>query len=318
MADIEENKNNQTSQQVPPKKNNRNLLIWMILFIIALVATLVVGYLYMNTSSEVKELKDDKQQQKVFFERELDSLMTEHNSVKSEYNTLTDSLDAKDSVIEENAKEIKELLETKWEYYKVQKKLSQLRKVAQGYLVQIDSLYRVNKELALENKEIKNKYRKEQELTQSLGIERENLNKKVKRASVLRVFDIDAVGIKNTWFDNEKETDKAHRTDKMKICFTVEENELTESGEKVLYFRIANPAGEVITPAESDAYSFDLDDEETLQFTMKEIINYQGESFRKCIYWENPNPDKNLEKGQYTIDIYSKEGKLSQTYIELR
>ena len=317
MAEIEENKNNQTSQQMPPQKNKKNLIIWIVLFVIALIAAIVVGYLYMNTSDEVKELKEEKQQQKVFFERELDSLMTEHNSVKSEYNTLTDSLDVKDSIIEENAKEIKDLLETKWEYYKVQKKLSQLRKVAQGYLVQIDSLYRVNKELALENKEIKNKYRQEQELNQRLGMEKENLNKKVERASVLKVFDIDAVGIRNTWFDNEKETDKARRTDKVKICFTVEENELAESGEKVLYFRIADPAGKVITPADSEAYAFDLEDE-TLQFTLKEIINYQGESFRKCIYWQNPNPDEKLEEGQYTIDIYSKEGKLSQTYIELR
>lgn len=317
MADIEENKNNQTSKQVPPKKNNKKLLLWIVLFIIALIAALVVGYLYMNTSSEVKELKEDKQQQKVFFERELDSLMTEHNTVKREYNTLTDSLDAKDSVIKENAKEIQELLETKWEYYKVQKKLSQLRKVSQGYLVQIDSLYRVNKELELENKEIKSKYREEQELNQRLGKEKENLNNKVEKASVLKVFDIDVVGIRNTWFDNEKETDKARRTDKVKICFTVEENELAETGEKTLYFRIADPAGKVITPSDSEAYSFDLDDEK-LQFTLQEIINYQGESFRKCIYWQNPNADEKLEEGQYTIDIYSKEGKLSQTYIELR
>lgn len=316
MAEIED-KNNQTSQQVPPQKNNKNLIIWIVLFIIALIGAIVVGYLYMNTSSEVKELKEEKQQQKVFFERELDSLMTEHNTVKREYNTLTDSLDAKDSIIKENAKEIKELLKTEWEYYKVQKKLSQLRKVAQGYLVQIDSLYRVNKELEIENKEIKNKYRKEQELNQRLGKEKENLNKKVEKASVLQVFDIDAVGIRTTWFDNEKETDKARRTDKVKICFTVEENELAETGEKALFFRIAGPAGKVITPSESEAYSFDLNDEK-LQFTLKEIINYQGESFRKCIYWQNPNPDEKLEEGQYTIDIYSKEGKLSQTYIELR
>ena len=316
MAEIED-KNNQTSQQVPPQKNNKNLIIWIVLFIIALIGAIVVGYLYMNTSSEVKELKEEKQQQKVFFERELDSLMTEHNTVKREYNTLTDSLDAKDSIIKENAKEIKELLKTEWEYYKVQKKLSQLRKVAQGYLVQIDSLYRVNKELEIENKEIKNKYRKEQELNQRLGKEKENLNKKVEKASVLQVFDIDAVGIRTTWFDNEKETDKARRTDKVKICFTVEKNELAETGEKALFFRIAGPAGKVITPSESEAYSFDLNDEK-LQFTLKEIINYQGESFRKCIYWQNPNPDEKLEEGQYTIDIYSKEGKLSQTYIELR
>lgn len=317
MADSENNNTQKPQENLQQKKNKRNLIIWIVLFLVALIGAVVIGYLYMNTSSEVKVLKEEKQQQKVFFERELDSLMGEHNKVKDEYNTLTDSLDVKDSIIETNAKEIKELLQTKWEYYKVQKKLSQLRKVAQGYLVQIDSLYRVNKQLAIENKEIKSKYRKEQQMSQRLGEEKEALNEMVEKAAILKVYNIDAIGLKTTWFDNEKETDKARRTDKIKICFTVEENELTELGEKVLYFRIADPSGKVITPSDSEAYSFEVDDE-TLQFTMKEIVNYQGESFRKCIHWNNPNPDENLEEGQYTIDIYSKEGKLSQTYIDLR
>jgi len=317
MADLEDKNNQRPQENTQQKKNKRNLILWIVLFLIALIAAIVVGYLYMNTSEEVKELKEEKQQQKVFFERELDSLMGEHNKVKNEYDNLTDSLDVKDSVIKANAKEIKELLQTKWEYYKVQKKLSQLRNVAQGYLVQIDSLYRVNKQLETENKEIKSKYRKEQQMSQRLGEEKEVLNEMVEKAAILKVYNIDATGIKTTWFDNEKETDKARRTDKIKICFTVEENELTEIGEKLIYFRIAGPNGKVITPSESEAYAFEVDGEE-LQFTMKEIVNYQGESFRKCIEWSNPNPDENLEEGQYTIDIYSKEGKLSQTYIDLR
>lgn len=317
MAELEDkgNQTPQNNQQAKKKKNNQ--LIWIILFVVALIGVGIIGYMYMNTSKEVEQLREDKQQQKVFFERELDSLMIEHNEVKTEYSTLADSLSIKDSVIKANAKEIKKLLHTQWEYYKVQKKLSRLRKVAQGYLVQIDSLYRVNKQLQVENKEIKSKYRNELELTQRLSDEKSVLNEKVEKASVLRVFDIEAMGIHNTWFNNEKETDKAHRTDKVKICFTVEENELAESGEKALFFRIADPSGKILTPAKSESYSFELG-EETLQYTIKEIINYQGKSFRKCIYWMNPNEEYELVEGQYTIDIYSREGKLSQTYIQLR
>lgn len=316
MAELE-NKGNQTPQNNQQSKKKNNQLIWIILFAIALIGAGIMGYMYLNTNSEVKKLKEEKQQQKVFFERELDSLMVEHNAVKSEYSTLADSLVIKDSVIKADAKEIKKLLQTQWEYYKVQKKLSQLRKVAQGYLVQIDSLYRVNKQLQVENQEIKSKYRQEQQITERLSEEKIELNEKVEKASVLRVFDIEAAGIHNTWFNNEKETDKVTRTDKVKICFTVEENELAENGEKALFFRIADPSGKILTPAKSESYSFEVG-EETLQYTLKEIINYQGKSFRKCTYWMNPNEEYELVEGQYTIDIYSRQGKLSQTFIQLR
>ncbi|MDZ7776196.1 MAG: hypothetical protein U5L09_11630 [Bacteroidales bacterium] len=107
MADLEDKNNQRPQENTQQKKNKKNLILWIVLFLIALIAAIVVGYLYMNTSTEVKELKEEKQQQKVFFERELDSLMGEHNKVKNEYDNLTDSLDVKDSVIKANAKEIK-------------------------------------------------------------------------------------------------------------------------------------------------------------------------------------------------------------------
>ncbi|MCF8332894.1 MAG: hypothetical protein K9I47_02005, partial [Bacteroidales bacterium] len=273
---------NASGNQEQQNKKKKSSLLWIILFIVALALFIVSGILYMNTSSEVKKLKEDKQQQRVYFKQELDSLMTEHNEVKSEYSKLTDSLQKKDSVIKENAKQIDQLLDTKWKYQKVQKKLSKLREIAQGYLTQIDSLYRVNKELKEENKEIKTKFRKEQQMTQELTREKEELNKKVNKAAQLNVHNIDATGIKITWFNNEKETDKARRTDKFNICFTVGENELTEKGEKTLYFRVATPSGKIMTPTKSSAYTFEYD-EQKMQYTIKYDFDYDGESFRKCI-----------------------------------
>lgn len=312
MAEQQNPENTQNNQ----KKKKNKALIWIILFAVALVLFIISGILYMNTSTEVKELKEEKQQQKVFFKQELDSVMSEHREVKSEYNTLTDSLKAKDSIIRANAEQIDKLLDTKWQYHKVQKKLSKLRDIAQGYLVQIDSLYRVNKELKEENKEIKTKFRKEQQINKELTREKDRLNQMVDKASQFDVHNIEATGIRITWFNNEKSTDKARRTDKFKICFTVAENDLTEQGRKELYFRIATPSGRVLTPSKTSTYTFDLGDQK-MQYTLKDAFQYEGESFRKCVYWQAPE-DKDLPEGKYTVDIYSEKGKLSQTYLYLR
>ncbi len=50
-------------------------------------------------------------------------MMVEHQRIKDEYGAISDSLFVKDSIIEANAIEIKKLLNTEWEYYKIKKKL---------------------------------------------------------------------------------------------------------------------------------------------------------------------------------------------------
>ncbi len=299
-------------------KEKKSVNKWLILFILALllaIATFIMNY---KNKTKAEQLMAEKNQQKAYFQQEIDSLLVEHDKVKTEYKMLADSLLVKDSVIIANAKEIKKLLNTKWEYNKVRKKLSALREIAQGYLVQIDSLYTVNKTLKDENIKIKTKYQKQKKITQQLQQEKKALNKKVEAASVFKVFDIEAIGVKETWNNKLKETNKARRTDKFRICFTVAENDLLEHGEVELFFRIATPEGKIISPSELDDYAFTVNNTDTLQYTMRKVINYEGEGFRKCIFWNKPSGQEKLSKGKYTVDIYTNKGKLSQTYVELK
>ena len=123
----------------------------MILAIILGIAAIVLVILLLQTRSNLKSLLAEKEEQRVELQTELDSLLVEHERVKQVYGQLSDSLSVKDSVIRANAVEIKRLLDTEWEYYKVKKKLSQLQLIAQGYVRQMDSLYRVNTALTEEN-----------------------------------------------------------------------------------------------------------------------------------------------------------------------
>ncbi|MBI9035625.1 MAG: hypothetical protein JEZ03_14270, partial [Bacteroidales bacterium] len=125
--------NTQTEMNNQEKKSNNK--IWYIIVALLVVIIGVVGYLYLSTDSAKKELEQEKESQRIMFQQELDSLMIEHEAVKVEYSELTDSLFVKDSLIQQNANEIKNLLNYKWDYYKVNKKLGKLRKISQGYLV---------------------------------------------------------------------------------------------------------------------------------------------------------------------------------------
>lgn len=313
MTDIKKNAN-----EPQKKKDKKNSLLWIILLGIAAVLFVVFAVLYFNSSNELKEMKVEKQKQKEYFEGELSTLMVEHKKVKLEYSAVSDSLVLKDSVIEANAVELENMLKYKWDFYKVQKKIKALRKVAQGYLVQIDSLYRVNSVLIEENKEIKGKIKIEQRKNSELSKEKQELNNLVEKASELSVYNLSAVGIKLTWFDNEKTTDKAKRTEKIKICYTVGENTILSPGAKNIYFRIADPSRKIFTSeTNADSYTFEYDGK-VMQYTLKEVVDYDGEAIDKCIYWSNPSNEEFLQKGQYTIDIYSDNTKIGQTYLELK
>ena len=69
---------------------------------------------------------NEKENQRIELQNDLNSLLMKHDSIKAEYGALSDSLVAKDSIIMANAKEIQELLNYKWEYGKVNKKLELL------------------------------------------------------------------------------------------------------------------------------------------------------------------------------------------------
>ncbi len=303
----------QTEMQNQEKKNNNKIWYSIIALLVILVG--VVGYLYLSTNTAKKELEAEKEAQRVMFTQELDSLMTEHEAVKVEYSELTDSLFVKDSMIQQNAKEIKNLLNYKWDYYKVNKKLKKLRKISQGYLVQIDSLYRVNEVLKGENLQLKQDVQMAQRKNTELRRHSEQLEQKVEDAAILKAYNIEAEGYKISG-SRERATDKARRIDKIEVCFTIGQNMLVDSGKKNIYMRIAQPDNKVLTKAESDSYSFEFEGN-ILQYSMMKVLDYTQEATDICGNWY-VRDDEKLQAGRYVISVYTDTEEIGQTFLDLR
>lgn len=287
-----------------------------ILIIVLLAALALLAWLYLSTRSRLGGMLEEKEMQRVEQQAELDSLIMEHNNIKVEYAAFSDSLLAKDSIIQANALEIRKLLDTQYEFYKVKKKLDKLRSISQGYLKQIDSLYTVNHELREENQEIRSSYQKEQQKTSTLQKDKEALTEKVTSAAVLKAYKITASGVRGNG-DKEKNMDKARRVEKIKVCYTLGENPLLSAGAKKIYIRISRPDKMILSQGLGDDYSFSYKGE-ILQYTMRSTVNYQNKAMDVCEYWINRSTKENLPEGVYIVTVYADDFEIGQTSFELR
>ncbi|HOI88447.1 MAG TPA: hypothetical protein PLV51_11360 [Lentimicrobium sp.] len=297
---------------VGKKRQNSRLVIIVIL----LAAMALLLWLYLSTRSRLTGLLNEKEMQRTELQAELDSLLTEHNNIKLEYGNLSDSLTSKDSVIQANAAEIRKLLDTQYEFYKVKKKLDRLRVISQGYLKQIDSLYTVNSELKAENEQIRSSYQKEQQKTSMLQKDKEALTEKVSMAAVMKAYKIVAAGVRGSG-DRERETDKAKRVEKIKVCFTLGENPLLSAGARDIYVRIARPDKLILARGRGDDYSFSYKGE-ILQYTIKETVNYQNQAVDICSYWINRLTKEDLPTGVYVVSVYTDDFEIGQSSFELK
>lgn len=248
---------------------------------------------------------------------ELDALISEHNKIKLEYGDLSNQLTEKDSIILANAAEIKKLINSQADYRKIKKQLTRLQNIAQEYVTEIDQLYTENKRLKEENTQVKTQLAESKVETANLQQDKENLNKKINSAAVLKAYNIYARPIYFKRKGEEVITEKASRVTQIKTTFILSENSLIPAGPVNVYCRIAIPeTGRVLTPGSGDAFTFNYQ-EQKLQYSVKKTINYNGSAETVSLLWDLKEKDKAV-KGRYIIQVYTDNLLLGESSFELK
>ncbi len=283
----------------------------------AVVVVLGILLIFAGTRVRTIVVQSDKvNTEKMALQGELDSLLKEHNKIRTEYGDISTSLLTKDSIIQANANEIKELLAYKYDYNKIKKKLDKLRSITQGYVHQIDSLLTLNSALRKENTAIRDDLSKEKDRSSSLSKEKENLTEKVTMGSYLKAYNIKAEAVKLKSSGKEVSTEKAHRTDAVKVCFTISENPLTEPGPKTVYIRIARPDNVIVTEG-TDASTF-MFNGEVIQYTLKKDIDYQNKAQNICVTWKKKDRNSDAMEGTYHVAVFVDGYEIGKGSFELK
>lgn len=287
--------------------------------ILGILALIIIGLScwLISLKGDLNTLETEKEQQRADFQAEVDSLVRVHNELKANYGELSSQLAEKDSIIMADAEEIKRLLDTQWDYNRIKKKVSELQAISQGYIRQLDSLYVVNEQLVAENERIREEVQEERKQNRNLQRQKEELASKVNMAAVLRIYNLSADAVRFKGGSQETETDKAGRTERVRVTFTIGQNDLIEAGTKTFYMRIADPSKSIISKGMGDEYAF-MYQGEMLQYTEKIQVNYDNREKDVRAYYVKPS-GKEMQPGYYFVDVYDDNNNLvGQTSFNLR
>lgn len=287
--------------------------------ILGALALVIIGLScwLISLKGNLSTLENEKEQQRADFQAEVDSLLRVHNELKDNYGELSSQLAEKDSIIQADAEEIKKLLESQWDYNRIKKKVSELQKISQKYVHQLDSLYVVNQELVAENERIREEVQEERKQNRNLQRQKEELTSKVNQAAVLRIYNLNAEAVRFKGGSQETVTDKARRAERIRVDFTVGQNDLVEAGAKDFYLRIADPSKNIISKGMGDEYAF-MYHGELLQYTEKIHFTYENKEKDIRSYYVKPSA-KEMLPGYYFIDIYDgNDNLIGQTSLNLR
>lgn len=254
---------------------------------------------------------------KVELQTELDSLLAEHEKIKAQYGELSDQLSEKDSLIMANAAEIEQLINSQADYRKIKKQLARLQNISQEYVKEMDKLYQENQALKDENTQVKADLETERQDKANIQKSNDELNSKLTGAAVFKAYNIHSAGYAVKSKGVEEATDKASRVRRIRTSMILGENPLIEAGPVNIYCRIAVPgSGKVLTPGSSNTYSF-VHDGQRLQYSSKQIVNYNKKSQTVTLDW-NLEPDDKAVKGKYIIQVFTDDQYLGESSFTLK
>lgn len=307
---MDEQTNIQTEQQ--GKKHSTLLIIIGVVVTLIAIAAAVLTYHHFYTKPLLQENEDLKE----LAELEKQEMETQYRDFDLQYEMLQSQLsnDSLIAQIENERRHTQQLLEelerTKAtdaaEIKRLKAEIASLREVLRSYIMQVDSLNRINQSLHEENTQIKEQISVANTQITNLSTERNQLKDKVNIAAQL-----DATGFWVTPKDKKsKDAKKVKDVKKLAFGFTIVKNVTAQNGQRTLYARILKPDNSVMGNKGTFPY-----ENTTLEYTEKKYIDYTGEEEKITMYTD---VTEFLEAGTYKLFLFCDKQMIGQTSFTLK
>ncbi|MDR0680529.1 MAG: hypothetical protein LBG15_01560 [Dysgonamonadaceae bacterium] len=272
--------------------------IWIIIAVVLLLIIMAAVFYIVQQKKQFEELIQQSELYKEELADEYNELSIQYEGYKLQINN--DSLIAKLETEQLKVQRLQEELRTvratdAKRINELKKELETLRTIMRSYVVQIDSLDRLNKQLEKEKQQVTVKYREATQTVSQLTQEKEHLIETVQIASKLDASNINVTGLTN----KNKKTDKIKKMEQLEFQFTINKNITAEPCEKTIYIRIQKPDDEVLIKSQGDVFTYE---NKNINYSAKRIIEYTGEEIQMSIYWKI---EEFLSPGTYRVDIFT-------------
>ena len=285
-------------------KNNK-LLVALFILILLLISSL---FYQSESMKKQMDLKIQFIEQKNIIRDELDDLVDEHDELLEEYGDLNNQLFEKDSLIQNQIAEIKNLIRNKKDLKEARIKIENLKRISKRYLADIDSLFYINERLASEKDSVIKVNKNINWKNYTLNKKNIQLSDQVNKGSVLEVSNISVEALRFRGTGKEVPTRSAQKTQILRSCFNISANQIAKSGQKSLCIQYLNPRGEILNSTDSVNIN-------QLQYSLTDSVNYLNKDLEICIDFER---NKMLIEGNYVLKVFIDDLFLAESKFNLR
>jgi len=279
--------------------------------LIALLVALGVYTYKQNSKFKASEefLKQEKEQilgNLTSMEEKYDVAIAKNSSISDELTVERDKIIAfKDSV--------KNLKSANWSLVRrYRKKIKDLESSNERLFFMNDSLTIANNLLEVEKDSITGKLVEQTSFNDTLIAQNIDLSKKVEIGGALRISSVKAMPMRLKSSGKYTETNKAQKTEAVRVNFRIIKNEIASPGEKEAYIVIQNPKGTVL----SEKGTFTLKNGEEVAYTAQDMFEYKNADIDEVMFVDKVT--QKFVKGIYTVKVYVEGNLVGATKFELK
>lgn len=288
--------------------NNNRAKILIGLLVVLLVS--LAGYTYtliQQNKETVLFLEADKAE----VQKELEAIVVSYNEILQD-NELKDKelIAARDRIVVllDSVKNYKANLSI-INRYKAQ--VRALKNERTQLFIRADSLLFVTQRLAIEKDSTTAVLNKTIKVVDSVTTANTQLFNSLEKGALIGITNLDATAIIVRKGGKIKQTNRASRADKIRVCYTIAPNTLAQAGDRVLYVQVINPDNNIIGDKSNITFGQDL-----LTYSKSESVFYENQALDVCAIVGSTGQD--VLKGLYTINIFDAQRQIGSTTLMLK
>ncbi len=281
------------------------------------IALGILLVLFLGTAFYTFSLYNEKKENEIALENEKQQVMADLSTMAKQYDVAIGENEQANQDLVEARNRIGSLMDSLkvsqtsvnnlWNY---KKKFLSLQKEMDDLLTENEKLKIENSLLATSLDSTNVQLAERNMFTDSLLVQNTQLSEVVTNAAVLQTVDLKGFGVIERNSGKLIPTERAGRSDKIRVCFTIAKNTLVGAGDKELYIQVLDPKNNVLGANEQIQFA-----DQVLNYSVVSKFNYENKNLNIC---EFVAPNDEFEKGRYIVNVFNKNEMISSSEFTLK
>jgi hypothetical protein len=297
-----------TQKEQKPKRNK----LFLYLFLFMTIACAILAWLFWSQKNETQTVVTENiqiTQESEVVKKDLNQLQTEYDALKTDDEGVKKEIEEKKALIEQLQKQVKA---GNYDISKLKKETKTLRDIMRHFVGEIDSLNTMNKKLIAVNDSVSTELHSEKQKSSTLQTEKDKL---YKVGSVIKTSGMTVTALNVRSKNKENDTQKAKKTDKIKIMFKLSENKIAPKGKRDIYVRMVTPDGKEWTESADADHMFSFNNSKGF-YAAKKTITYENDEMPVEILVKKKDKEEFLP-WKYKIEVNMDNATIGSASLEL-